>query len=52
MQCSIRTFIIDILLWLWSGRYVELSTLTPSGVEYLEIWVFHSPGTLSACPGL
>ena len=33
------------------GRCVELTTLTPSCAECLEIWEPQPPGTLRACPG-
>jgi len=34
------------------GRCVGLINLSPSGVECLEIWEPHPPGTLRACPSL
>jgi len=33
------------------GRCVWLTTLPSSCADYHEIWEFHPPGTLRACPG-
>ena len=33
------------------GRCAGLTTLPPSGADYLEIWEPQPPGTLRACPG-
>ena len=34
------------------GRCLGLTTLAPSRADCLDIWELHTPGTLSACPGL
>jgi hypothetical protein len=34
------------------GRYVRLTTLPTSRIDYLEIWEPQPPGTLRVCPGL
>jgi len=34
------------------SQCIGLTTLPPSGAEYLEIWEPQPPGTLRSCPGL
>ena len=34
------------------GRWLGLTTVSPSCADYLEIWEPQTPGTLRACPGL
>jgi len=39
-------------LWSKGGRCVGLTTLPPSCADCLKVWEPHSPGTLSASPGV
>jgi hypothetical protein len=38
--------------WGKGGRYVGLTTLPPSCVDFLKIWESQLPGTLTACQGM